>query len=159
MTCVEATLGFIVEDGEVILIYGAKPGTPRSGLWNGPGGKFEPEDGGNPEACFCRELLKETGLEPIGLRCHGYVIFRGQDPKGRTWMVYVFGASGATGELTSSAEGEVRRFPVEEVLDGTVATVPGTADILAWVVNRMRFASMMHMRPGQEPDIDVHFVD
>lgn len=57
-----ATLGFLVNDGQVLLgkkKAGAKVG---SGKLNGGGGKLEPEDNGSVEACLIREMEEEFGV-------------------------------------------------------------------------------------------------
>lgn len=71
--------------------------------WIGIGGKFE--DGESPEECVVRETLEETGLTLTDYRYRGLVTF--VSDRWETEYMYLFTASGWTGELKSCDEGVV----------------------------------------------------
>jgi 8-oxo-dGTP diphosphatase len=59
---IDVTAAILIENGRV-LIARRKPGSPRSGLWEFPGGKVDP--GEAPEECLKREIKEELGLDVV----------------------------------------------------------------------------------------------
>ncbi len=53
-------VGVLVDDAGNVLIQQRRPGTPRAGQWEFPGGKLEP--GESAVAALARELAEELGI-------------------------------------------------------------------------------------------------
>ena len=56
-------VGVIVDREGRLLIQQRRPGTPRAGQWDFPGGKLE--QGEEAEAALSRELMEELGIEVL----------------------------------------------------------------------------------------------
>jgi len=109
---ITGSLCYVVQDGQVLLLKRERP--PHVGLWSPPGGKME--HGESPQECARREIFEETGLtlgEPR-LRAITTVIDVALPVH---WLLFVFRADGCTGELNTSAEGELRWIPLNAVDD------------------------------------------
>lgn len=108
---IEATLCYVLRDGEVLLIEKAR-GFGK-GKWNAPGGKLRPME--NPTQCAVREVFEETGLRVSGIRLLGTLRFYFGQREAPDWVVYVFVAWSFTGELKTSGEGAGKWFRREEI--------------------------------------------
>ena len=105
---IEATICHIVR-GRKLLLKKATRGI-SVGKWNAPGGKLEA--GETPEQCARREVLEETGLRVSGLFYHGSLTFVMDGGKTLHTKAHVFSTRDAKGRAKSSAEGEVRWYPL-----------------------------------------------
>lgn len=104
------SLCYVFCDDSVLLLKRARP--PHQGLWSPPGGKLELQE--SPQECCVRELREETGLTvhlPV-LRVVQTVIDVAYPVH---WLLFVFRADDATGELQSTPEGELRWIPLGEL--------------------------------------------
>ena len=106
------TLGFLVREGQVLLLERRKP--PNAGRWNAPGGKLEA--GEDPIQGVVREFAEETGLVLQDPVLRAILCFHELDGRWRPQMIYTFLAHAATGELLASEEGRLAWWPVEQVL-------------------------------------------
>lgn len=151
MPVLTGTLCYIfLNDGQdVLFIKGKKPHAPHFGLWNGLGGKFEVEDDGNPVLCVTREVQQEAGVTPTGLVYHGVIIFEDVLPS-TTFIVDMFTASGYSGELKQGEEGELRQFPVVEVLAGRVPMVDRNEIFIDWLVRGFWFSAQFFFGSSQQ---------
>lgn len=105
----EATICFIIEDGEVLLIE--KKRGVGSGLYNGPGGKLE--DGESPKECAIRETVEETGVTPENLEKVSENEFMfGETP---FMHVHVFKASRFSGNIQETEEARPEWFEIQEI--------------------------------------------
>jgi 8-oxo-dGTP pyrophosphatase MutT (NUDIX family) len=108
---IEATIVHIIR-GRKLLLKMATRGI-SVGKWNAPGGKLEPDE--TPEQCARREVLEETGLRVSGLFHHGSLTFIMDGGKTLHTKAHVFSTHAAKGSARSSAEGEVRWYPLDEL--------------------------------------------
>lgn len=106
---IEATLCFVVRDGEVLLIE--KRRGLGEGWYNGPGGKLE--DGETPRECAVREVREEVGIEVDGLEKAGELTFT-LDGAVHTFC-HVFRTETFEGEPTASPEARPEWVPFEGV--------------------------------------------
>ncbi|QGA80765.1 8-oxo-dGTP diphosphatase [Candidatus Nanohalobium constans] len=105
----EATLLFIIQDGEALLIE--KKRGVGEGLFNGPGGKLEGDE--TPEECAIRETEEELKLAPEDVEKVGELEFIfGEDP---FQFVHVFKASGFSGEPEETEEARPEWFETENL--------------------------------------------
>ncbi len=95
---VQATLLFVVRDGQVLLIR--KKRGLGAGKINGPGGKLDP--GEAPLACALRETAEELGVHATGVREAGHLRFHFLD--GLRLFCTVFRADGCEGEAVETDE-------------------------------------------------------
>lgn len=107
----EATLCFVLEDGEVLLIE--KRRGLGEGWYNGPGGKLE--DGETPRECAIRETREEVGIEvdADALEKAGELTFT-LDGEIHTFC-HVFRADSFEGEPTASPEARPEWVALEDV--------------------------------------------
>jgi 8-oxo-dGTP diphosphatase len=111
---IEATICHIIR-GQNLLLKKATRGI-SVGKWNAPGGKLEP--GETPEHCARREVLEETGLRVSKLFYHGSLTFLMDGGKTLHTRAHVFSTHDAKGRARSSAEGEVRWYPLDSMPEG-----------------------------------------
>jgi 8-oxo-dGTP diphosphatase len=100
---VSGSLCYIVRDDQVLLLRRNRP--PHVGLWTPPGGKMH--IGESPHECAVRELFEETGLTIIQptLRAIVTVVDIAYPVH---WLLFIFRADEASGDLIASPEGELR---------------------------------------------------
>lgn len=109
-----ATLLFVVQDGQVLLIR--KKRGLGAGKINGPGGKLDP--GESPLQCAVRETEEELCIHADGVREIGRLAFQFVD--GLSLFVHVFRADGFGGIPTETDEAapiwtSVDRMPFDEM--------------------------------------------
>ena len=105
----EATLCFIIKDGEVLLIE--KKRGVGEGLYNGPGGKLEENE--TPKEAAIRETEEETKVTPEEVEKIGELEFIfGQDP---FMFVHVFKAKSFSGEPEETEEARPEWFNTEKL--------------------------------------------
>ncbi len=110
----DATLVFVVRDGQILLIR--KKRGLGAGKINGPGGRIEPNE--TPAQCAVREIEEELHVSPTGLQPHGELRFQFVD--GYSIHVWVFRASGCQGVATETDEAiplwtDVDAIPYDEM--------------------------------------------
>ena len=108
---IEATICHIIR-GRNLLLKKATRGI-SVGKWNAPGGKLEPSE--TPERCARREVLEETGLRVSKLFYHGSLTFLMDGGKTLHTRAHAFSTHDAKGRARSSAEGEVRWYPLDDL--------------------------------------------
>jgi len=110
-----ATLCYLRKNGKTLMVHRIKKANDmHQGKWNGLGGKFEP--GETPEECVIREVLEESGLEIKNPNLKGFLSFP-SFANDEDWYAFVFVSTDFSGELTSSAEGELHWISDSEILD------------------------------------------
>lgn len=98
------TLCYVEQDGKYLMLHRVKKEHDiNKDKWIGIGGHFEKDE--SPEECLAREVMEETGctLEHASLR--GIVTFVSGD--GVTEYMFLYTASGLTGELIDCDEGDL----------------------------------------------------
>lgn len=93
-----ATLLFVVQDGQILLIR--KKRGLGAGKVNGPGGRLDP--GETPWQAAIRETQEELRITPVQVRAVGELSFQFVD--GLSIHVYVFLADGFEGQPTETEE-------------------------------------------------------
>lgn len=106
---VEATLLFLIRDGQVLLMR--KRRGHGEGLINAPGGKREAQE--TALACALRETREEVGVQVDDARLLGQLRF--EDLSGERVLGWVFRADRGIGEAMSSAEAIPHWYPVDAV--------------------------------------------
>ena len=107
------TLCYIERDGKYLMLHRTKKENDLNrDKWIGVGGKFEDEE--SPEDCVLRETLEETGLSLTAFRLCGVITFLSDKWEGE--YMYLFHATGFTGELIDCDEGELTWVDKETVL-------------------------------------------
>ncbi|MBN2161718.1 MAG: 8-oxo-dGTP diphosphatase [Pontiellaceae bacterium] len=106
---VRATLMFVMQDGQILLIH-KKRGFGQ-GKINGPGGKLEP--GETPLECAIRETEEELCIHPTGVEKAGELFFQFLD--GHSIHGYVYTATGYTGEPTETDEAVPAWFGIDDL--------------------------------------------
>lgn len=105
-----ATLCYVIEEGEVLLIY--KKRGVGEGLYNGPGGKIEDHDE-SPRHAAIRETREETRIEVENLEKVGELkFFFGQNP---FMYVYAFKTNDYTGEPEETEEARPEWFTINDM--------------------------------------------
>jgi len=121
-----------------------KPGDVHKGKWNGLGGKFEP--GESPDACVRREMKEESGLTVLDPRLRGVLTFPAFKDE-EDWVVFVYTATRAEGELVQGPEGHL-----EWIEDGKVLDLPlweGDRIFLPWLEEERFFTGTFVYRGGR----------
>jgi 8-oxo-dGTP diphosphatase len=105
----EATLCFVIQEGEVLLIE--KKRGVGEGLFNGPGGKLEGKE--TPEKAAIRETLEETRIKPEIINKIGELkIIFGQEP---FMFVHIFKAENFSGNPVETEEARPEWFEISEI--------------------------------------------
>ena len=106
------TLCYVEKDGSWLMLHRIKKKNDLNhDKWIGIGGKFEENE--TPEECMRREAMEETGLKLTGLRLRGIITFLSNEYEGE--YMYLFTASGFTGEMTECDEGTLEWVKKEDV--------------------------------------------
>ena len=106
------TLCYVEKDGSWLMLHRVKKKNDLNhDKWIGIGGKFEENE--TPEECMRREAMEETGLKLTGLRLRGIITFLSNEYEGE--YMYLFTASGFTGEMTECDEGTLEWVKKEDV--------------------------------------------
>lgn len=100
------TLCYITRGDQVLMLHRIKKENDiNKDKWIGVGGKFL--EGETPDECLLRETKEETGLTLTDYKLRGIVTFLTEDSTQGEYM-YLFTASGFTGELADCDEGELK---------------------------------------------------
>lgn len=108
------TLCYVEQDGKYLMLHRVKKEHDiNKDKWIGIGGHFEKDE--SPEECLTREVMEETGctLEHASLR--GIVTFVSGD--GVTEYMFLYTASGLTGELIDCDEGDLEWIDKDALYD------------------------------------------
>ena len=81
--------------------------------WIGVGGKFEANE--SPEECLLREVWEETGLTLTDYRFRAVITFVAENYE--TEYIYLYTATGWTGEMTTCDEGNLEWVAKSRVQD------------------------------------------
>lgn len=107
---ITGALCYVMRAKAVLLLKRCRP--PQVGMWSAPGGKLE--HGESPHDGCIREMREETGLviaQPM-LRAVVTVVDVALPVH---WLLFVFRADEAAGELVATEEGELRWIPLDEL--------------------------------------------
>ena len=124
---VELTNMCMVCDGKGNVLVQNKKGDRTWHGWNFPGGHVEQGEFVTPSVV--REIREETGLTIENPKLCGIKEFR-KEQDGKRFIVFLYVASRFSGELRSSAEGEVFWYPLsglkrsKELADGFSEMLP-----------------------------------
>jgi len=105
----QATLCFVVHDGQILLIE-KKRGLGK-GKVNGPGGRMDP--GETPEACAVRETQEELHVTPLSPRSRGRLRFQFVD--GYSLECWIFTAEEHEGAATETDEAVPLWTPLDAI--------------------------------------------
>lgn len=107
---------FIRQDARFLVLRRSPHKRYAPGIVHPVGGKLEP--GENPFAGAEREALEETGLRVKNMRLEA-VLLDIEPVQGEpyNWLVYHFSADYASGELSSTPEGELIWLTAEELIN------------------------------------------
>ncbi len=106
------TLCYVEQDGKYLMLHRVKKKNDlNEGKWIGVGGKFE--EGESPEDCLLREVREETGLTLTQYRLRGIVTFLSQ--RWESEYMFLYTATGFTGELTSCNEGILEWVEIDKI--------------------------------------------
>ena len=137
MEKVELTNMCMVCDGKGNVLVQNKKQNPAWHGWNFSGGHVEQGDFVTPSA-IC-EIKKETGLTIENPKLCGIKEFQ-KEQDGKRFIVFLYVASRFSGELRSSAEGDVFWYPLselkrsKELADGFSEMLPVfTSDVISEV--------------------------
>ena len=108
---VVGTLCHILNDNKILLKKAAR-GIGK-GKWNAPGGKTEGRE--TLEESAVREVFEETGLNVKNLFYHGETRFFLDGKDELAFIVHLFSTKDFSGEMSSTEEGEIRWFDVDDI--------------------------------------------
>lgn len=107
------TLCYIEKDGKYLMLHRVKKKNDiNQDKWIGVGGKFEENE--SPDECLLREVWEETGLILTDYRLRGIITFVSDEYEGE--YMYLYTATGFTGDIIDCDEGELVWVDIEEVL-------------------------------------------
>lgn len=137
-----AAAAIIVVDGQYLLqLRDNKPGVFFPGHWGCFGGGLDP--GENAEAAIHRELKEELGLTLLPIRIAPFsrfdfsLDFVGLAPIYRQFFEIKLGPA-ELGRLSLGEGSDMRLFPAEDILTGTMLVTPYDAFALWFHINRAR---------------------
>ena len=108
------TLCYIEDEGRWLMMHRIKKKNDiNHDKWIGIGGHFEEDE--SPEECLRREALEETGCTLVAPRLRGIVTF--VSGAGLTEYMFLYTASGLSGELIDCDEGELVWIEKSKVYD------------------------------------------
>jgi 8-oxo-dGTP pyrophosphatase MutT (NUDIX family) len=108
------TLCYLERDGQYLMLHRVKKEHDvNKDKWIGVGGHAE--EGESPEDCVIREVREETGLTLTSYRLRGVVTFL--SGKGDYEYMFLFTASGWSGEETACDEGDLEWVDKDKVWD------------------------------------------
>ena len=127
------TLCYLRKDGKYLMLHRTKKENDLNhDKWVGVGGKFENNE--SPDECLRREVLEETGLTLTDYRCRGVVTFVSDEWEGE--YMYLYTATGFTGEMRECDEGTLEWVPIEDV-----------PNLPLWVGDKIFFRLLRENRP------------
>lgn len=148
-----ATLCYLRTGGRTLMLHrNKKPGDVHKGKWNGLGGKLEA--GESPDECVVREVREESGLRLLDARLRGVLTFPAF-AKGEDWVVFVYTAAAAEGELIDSAEGTLEWVPDAEL--AALNLWEGDRVFLPWLDGPRFFSAKFVYRDGRLAGHEVSF--
>jgi len=107
------TLCFLTRGDAVLMLHRQNP--PNQGLWNGVGGRLEPDEA--PRAGILREVREETGFQLKTARFGGLLTWDGfETPPGG---LFIYTAEAPPGEPTACNEGRLDWKPREWVFSSS----------------------------------------
>ena len=124
---VELTNMCMICDGKGNVLVQNKKNNPFWHGWNFPGGHVEKGEYITPSVI--REMKEETGLTVINPKLCGIKEFH-KSKDGKRYIVFLYVADQFSGELKSSAEGEVFWYPLSE-LHQSKELIDGFGEMLA----------------------------
>ena len=129
----DTTLGYLhCGDSWLLLYRNKKENDLNRAKWVGVGGKFEENE--SPDECLLREVREETGLTLTDYRCRGVVTFVSDEWEGE--YMYLYTATGFTGEMRECDEGTLEWVPIDEV-----------PKLPLWVGDKIFFRLLREERP------------
>ena len=123
---VELTNMCMICDGKGNVLVQNKKGNPGWHGWNFPGGHVEQGEFVTPSVI--REVREETGLTIEAPRLCGIKEFH-KEKDGKRYIVFLYTAGRFSGELRSSAEGDVFWYPLSE-LERSTELADGFSEML-----------------------------
>lgn len=145
-----SVLAYLKRDNHTLMLHKARG--YQKGKWNGLGGKLEP--GESPEQALHREVLEESGLHVETAQLRGFITFPSFDDED-DWYVFVYTVSEFSGELMSSAEGELRWVPDAELT--TLTLWVGDKVFMEWLGFPQLFSAVLRYEHGAFIDFEVTF--
>lgn len=114
MRAIIGTLGYVVRDGEALLVHRQRPGDDHQGKYNGLGGKLEA--GEDAVACLQRELREEAGITATELALRGTIAWPGFGSDGSDWFGLVFVVTEFDGEPPArNDDGPLTWVPLDQI--------------------------------------------
>ena len=112
-----STLCYIEKDDSYLMLHRTKKEHDiNKGKWIGVGGHFEQDE--SPDECVRREVLEETGLTLSSLSLRGIVTFI--SGSGINEYMFLYTASGFSGDLTDCSEGDLEWVKRSKIKDLTL---------------------------------------
>lgn len=109
---INTTLCYIEKNDSYLMMHRIKKKNDlNKDKYVGVGGKFEENE--SPEECLLREAKEETGLTLTDYRLRGIVTFISNEYEGE--YMYLYTATGYTGEMIECDEGSLEWIPKKAV--------------------------------------------
>lgn len=110
---INTTLCYIKKDDKYLMLHRIKKQNDiNKDKWIGIGGKFEENE--SPDECLLREVYEETGLTLTAYKLCGIITFVSNEYEGE--YMYLYTATGFTGDLIECDEGDLEWIPKDKVL-------------------------------------------
>lgn len=153
MKIINATLCYIQSEESTLMLHRVKKENDiHQDKWNGLGGKFEA--GESPEECLEREIKEESGLTLHSYRLAGLLTFPKFDGV-HDWQVFLYQATGFSGELHNSDEGTLKWIPTNELLD--LNLWQGDKYFIKWMLEGRFFSAKFIYEAKKLVDYSVQF--
>lgn len=134
-----ATVTYLLKEDQVLMVYGDKSYAPHYLKWNGPGGKVEDRDNGDPIVCAKRETFEETGLIPINLKLAAKIHSTGLFP-GKEFVVYYYVCTEFDGNIKPrDGESEARWCKIQENGLPDVPILEGDKELFKRIISGQYF--------------------